>query len=303
MALLRGFDVSHWQGAEDWSRWRRDYDIRFGVAKATQGERWEDSRFPANWRGMRAAGIVRGAYDFADPDANPRDDVAHLLDTIDRAGGLDPTDLVVLDLERSALSARDTSAWACAWADELKRATGGRFAAVLYCGGYMDLAAYRPLRDHFDVWWYPRYPARWANRAAWPASFAEVRLPSPNVWGSDPSFWQFSQSFPVGSEPHDANVFAGTIDQLLTLNPGARPGGGNPDDGGNDVALTDAEIERIAQRTAELVWDHQIETRWQAAGTYDPARPTHQPAAKLLAASRGFATAAAAAVGVKIPKA
>lgn len=301
MGLLRGFDVSHWQGSEDWARWVRDYGIRFGAAKATQGETYVDPRFGEHWRGMRAAGLVRIAYDFAQPDADPRNDVAHLLRVVDQAGGLDPTDLLVLDLERSTLSGTATSAWACAWADELKRATGGRFAAVLYCGGYMDLKSYRPLRSHFDVWWYPRYPARYDGRVAWPTSLDELRLPSPNVWGGRPQFWQFSQSFPAGGEPHDADVFDGTETQLRTLNPGTRPGAGNPDDGGIDVALTDDDVERIAQRTAELVWDHKIETRWQDGGGYDPARPVQQPAAKLLAAARGVATAAAVKVGVRLP--
>lgn len=301
MALLRGFDVSHWQGEESWARWVRDYGIAFGVAKATQGERWEDSRFPDNWRRMRAAGIVRGAYDFASPDANPVDDVAHLLDTVDRAGGLHPTDLLILDLERSGLTSRETAAWACGWADELKRATGGRFAAVLYCGGYMDLSSYRPLRTHFDVWWYPRYPARYDGRAGWPASLDECRLPEPNVWGGPPDFWQFTQSFPAAGEPHDANVFAGTLEQLRTLNPGTRPDAGHPDNGGPDMArtLSDEDVAAIA----EAVWRHEIDTRWTNGGVFvEGATPTPVPAGKLLAASRGFATAAAAAVGVKIPK-
>lgn len=301
MGLLRGFDVSHWQGPEDWPQWVRDYGITFGVAKATQGERWEDTRFPANWRGMKAAGIVRGAYDFAVPDSNPRDDVAHLLDTVDRAGGLDPTDLLVLDLERSSLSAADTAAWACSWADELKRATGGRFAAVLYCGGFMDLEPYRKLRAHFDAWWYPRYPARWANRNAWPASFAEVRLPAPNVWGGPPDFWQFSQSFPVAGDPHDANVYAGTLDQLRAINPGARPGPPPPPPGEDDpMAKLDPDD---VQRIARAVWEYPIETRWREDGTFDAAgQPVPIQARKMLAAVRGVATAAAAKLGVRIPK-
>ena len=240
--MLRGFDVSHHQGAEDWSRWRDQYGISFGVAKATEGEGFRDDRFDQNWAGMAKAGIVRGAYNFARPDATPVDDVDAFLAAIDRAGGLEPTDLLVCDLEVSNLTAGQTAAWAAGWADELKRRTAGRFAPVLYCGGYMDLSAYSGLRNHFARWWYPRYAGAGSS---WPTTMT-TRLPVPNVWGRGPDFWQFSQSFAADGDPHDANVYDGTLDQLRLINPGARP---SPPVLGDDVTTED--IEAIAAAVEE----------------------------------------------------
>jgi GH25 family lysozyme M1 (1,4-beta-N-acetylmuramidase) len=33
--VLRGFDVSHWQGSVDWADLKRRYGIAFGACKAT----------------------------------------------------------------------------------------------------------------------------------------------------------------------------------------------------------------------------------------------------------------------------
>lgn len=293
--MLRGFDVSHWQGAEDWSRWRDRYGLSFGAAKATQGVGYVDPRFEANWRGMAGAGLVRMAYDFATPDRDPRDDVAHLLDVVHSApGGLAPTDLLVCDLERSRLSAAATADWACGWADEAHRQAPG-FAAVVYSGGYMDLSAYRTLRDHFDAWWYPRY---YGDRNAWPAAMT-TRLPRPNVWGGPPLFWQFSDAFLADGEPHDANVFNGTLAELKAINPGARPA--PPNTGGNDV--TEAEL-RAAIR-AELIdllglqADGTLATAWRSDGT-TAAQPAGLKVAKVLAETRGKAVQLAAGAGLPV---
>ena len=60
---IRGIDVSHHQGAIDWSRVARN-DVRFAYVKATEGGDWIDTRVEENLREARAAGLTVGAYHF-----------------------------------------------------------------------------------------------------------------------------------------------------------------------------------------------------------------------------------------------
>lgn len=60
---VQGIDVSHHQGAIDWSR-LRGQGVAFAYIKASEGGDHRDSRFAENWSGAQAAGIERGAYHF-----------------------------------------------------------------------------------------------------------------------------------------------------------------------------------------------------------------------------------------------
>ncbi len=66
----------------------------------------------------------------------------------------------------------------------------------------------------------------------------------------------------------------------------------------DDVALTDADIERIAQRTADLVWNRVIRTGFQSDGTFDAEHPQKLPARGLLAAAYGKSVQAADRLGI-----
>ena len=60
---VRGIDVSHHQGAIDWSKVASD-DVAFAYLKATEGGDFRDRAFARNWREARDAGIAVGAYHF-----------------------------------------------------------------------------------------------------------------------------------------------------------------------------------------------------------------------------------------------
>ncbi|ALN78988.1 glycosyl hydrolases 25 family protein [Lysobacter antibioticus] len=60
---LRGIDVSHHQGAIDWTAVARG-DVAFAYLKASEGGDHRDRLFAENWRSARAAGIATGAYHF-----------------------------------------------------------------------------------------------------------------------------------------------------------------------------------------------------------------------------------------------
>jgi lysozyme len=58
---VEGVDVSAHQGSIDWDALSRT-NVRFAYIKATEGVRYVDPRFGANWRGAGHAGIRQGAY-------------------------------------------------------------------------------------------------------------------------------------------------------------------------------------------------------------------------------------------------
>ncbi|WP_328907508.1 lysozyme [Streptomyces sp. NBC_00234] len=66
---VQGIDVSHWQGAINWGSVKAA-GIDFAYVKATEGTSFKDSRFSANYTGSYNAGLIRGAYHFARPNAS-----------------------------------------------------------------------------------------------------------------------------------------------------------------------------------------------------------------------------------------
>lgn len=60
---VHGIDVSHHQGAIDWTKVAGD-GVAFAYLKATEGGDHRDREFARNWREARAAGLAVGAYHF-----------------------------------------------------------------------------------------------------------------------------------------------------------------------------------------------------------------------------------------------
>jgi lysozyme len=110
-----GLDVSSFQGTIDWSTVRgANGGQAFAIIRATEGTSFDDASFATNAAEASAAGLVVGAYHFANPDADSQlaaspSDTASLLADADaeadhfsgiagtylRAGRLQPA----LDLE------------------------------------------------------------------------------------------------------------------------------------------------------------------------------------------------------------
>lgn len=60
---VQGIDVSHHQGAIDWTATSRR-GLAFAYVKASEGGDLADPRFEENWRGAQTAGLAPGAYHF-----------------------------------------------------------------------------------------------------------------------------------------------------------------------------------------------------------------------------------------------
>jgi lysozyme len=93
---VMGVDVSHHQGAIDWSRVRRA-NQDFAYLKATEGAAFRDPRLRANWDAARAAGLVPGAYHFYSLCKGGTEQAANFVDAL--AGLRGPALPPALDLE------------------------------------------------------------------------------------------------------------------------------------------------------------------------------------------------------------
>jgi lysozyme len=170
--MLPGIDVSNNNGQIDWGA-VAGAGYGFAVAKASEGTDFVDSYFAANWAGMKANGMVRGAYHFARPDDNSAENEANFfLDTIQgQVGDLEAGDFLALDLE---VGSGDLGAWALQFLQTVYNRVG--FRPVLYCSpGFMDshgITSQQALAD-FGLWladWEgtePNPPAPWQLLALW----------------------------------------------------------------------------------------------------------------------------------------
>lgn len=216
--------MSHHQGTVDWSALDAAYGLDFGACKATEDPcpvhdikaRFYDGQFKANWAKLAGIDVVRMAYHFGHPISDPDESAALFLEYV---SDLQPTDLLVLDLEKGdGLTQAVVNNWAKAWAAAL-RSLAPSHSPVLYCGhAYMENQTGAGLNGPFSAWWYPRYPDAYANQVIWPVAFNPT-LPAPtNAWGGPPDFWQFSSTFPSIEGALDADVYNGTVDDLRGIN-------------------------------------------------------------------------------------
>src|SRR5438128_310787 len=127
--MLQGPDVSSWQGFVDWPQVAAS-GRAFAWTKATEGAWYVNPTFAYNWSGIKAAGMVRGAYHFGRPDqsADPAADADDFLSTV---GELQPGDLLALDLEAGAGNLLD---WALVWLEHVASQAG--FKPMLYSGSW-----------------------------------------------------------------------------------------------------------------------------------------------------------------------
>ncbi|HEX2902692.1 MAG TPA: lysozyme [Jatrophihabitans sp.] len=69
VTVVRGFDVSHYQGTVNYGT-QYSNGARFVYIKATEGTGYTDPSFSANYTNSYRAGFIRGAYHFAHPNSS-----------------------------------------------------------------------------------------------------------------------------------------------------------------------------------------------------------------------------------------
>jgi lysozyme len=212
-STLKGVDVSSYQGSIDWSS-AKAAGIAFGFAKATEGETLVDSTFQSNWSGMKAAGVVRGAYHFFHPSESATTQANFVLSTV---GTLEAGDLpIVLDFEvLDGVSEATAVAYAVTFLETVSSATGK--TAIVYLSSEFLSGSYSALS---------KYPV-------WVANYGVSCPGLPPEWSAW-SFWQNSDSGSVSgiSGGTDTDVFNGSLSALTALAGGSGGGGGGSSSGG-----------------------------------------------------------------------
>ena len=92
---VQGIDVSHYQGAIDWTQ-IQDQGIDFAFIKATEGSSYVDECFYENWRAAGQTELMIGAYHFFSFDSDARIQAALFIDTV---GDLSNKITPVIDVE------------------------------------------------------------------------------------------------------------------------------------------------------------------------------------------------------------
>lgn len=208
-ATITGVDVSYYQGNVNWSQVKgsgRD----FAFVRISDGLDYPDSKFAQNWPALKAAGLVRGAYQFFRPAQDAGLQAQLLLDRLAAAGGLRAGDLPpVLDLESAGgLASSVVVARAKAWLAKVEAATGAK--PIVYTAAFMS----NVIGDSFSGY------------TLWVANYETTCPTMPSGW-TDWHFWQSSDSGSVAGIAGNVDVdfFNGTLAALdtLTLKPAADP--------------------------------------------------------------------------------
>lgn len=202
---LPGIDVSQFQGEIDWQAVKAG-GIGFAFARALEGETIVDSRFAANWQGMREAGVVRGAYDFyvaSDPPAAQVEIFTGLVT-------LEPGDLApMVDIEQGSISSRGSSG----------SSSSAPPGLISDFHTYLEL-----LEKHYGIkpiiytdpsFWKEYMDGSFGDYPLWVAEYG-VDAPTPPHGWSSWILWQHSES---GSVPGidgavDLDVFNGGLEEL-----------------------------------------------------------------------------------------
>jgi lysozyme len=205
---LRGVDVSYYQGRVDWASAHRA-GIDFAFARVSDGASFVDPEFAANWPSMRAAAVVRGAYQYFRPSEDPIAQADLLIREIQARGGLLPGDIPpALDVETTdgvadgAVRARMQT-----WLDRVESAFGR--APLIYTapGFWSAIGAGKGFGR------YPLWVANW-----------ECTCPAmPGSWASW-SFWQDADHGEIAGigESTDVDRYNGTMAELMAFT-GAAP--------------------------------------------------------------------------------
>ena len=99
---IHGIDVSKYQDVINWQSVKNmkveDIQISFVFVKATEGLGNEDAMFSRNWKKLREAGLIRGAYHYFIPTKSGKAQAENFINSVTLLPGDLPP---VLDIEQT----------------------------------------------------------------------------------------------------------------------------------------------------------------------------------------------------------
>ena len=209
---IPGIDVSHNQSVVDWSKAAHAGEV-FAFAKATEGVSGtgsQDSYFYDNWQGMKAGGVLRGAYHYYRANDDPKAQADNFLTALAKANGnttaLAAGDLpVALDLEVTlGVDPAVILAGIAIWLEAVAAATGRTPLIYTYPSFWKSIGNPRVLAE---------YPL-------WIAEYGVAKPVAIGAWAAW-TFWQFdckdTMSCVTGGVSIDMNAFQGPMADLNAL--------------------------------------------------------------------------------------
>jgi GH25 family lysozyme M1 (1,4-beta-N-acetylmuramidase) len=195
---VQGYDVSYYQGNFNWVGAKNGGAV-FGYARISDGLGYIDPQFGNNWSNMKAAGVMRGAYQFFRPGQDATQQANMMVQKV--GGMLGVGDLpAMIDVEATDGQSPGTiAAKVKTWLDIVEQGTGRR--PFIYTGAYF-------WEDYVQSTAFGGYPL-------WIAAYGPVCPSVPNGW-QNWTMWQYSD----GNGTLDHDVFNGNLQQLEAL---ARP--------------------------------------------------------------------------------
>ena len=233
--VVEGIDVSHWQADVDWQA-VADSGIDFAFIRVSDGLAFRDQRFDDNWQQARAAGLLRGSYQFFRNNIDPVEQAQLLLDDMGplQAGDLPP----VIDIETNdgTLSQDDFADAVQTWLDHVEAALGVK--PIIYTRA----SFWNPQVGSADFGDYPMWVAHYGSD--------DYVCPNVPVGWTDWTFHQYTSSGNASTEDAfrevdgiagrvDLNFFDGSMDDLLELTYQDDDGGDDEKDEGQPAAVGD----------------------------------------------------------------
>jgi lysozyme len=214
---VEGVDVYGGDGTIDWKA-AYGAGIRFAYIKATQGNYYQDTEFKTNWTNTKAAGVLRGAYHFFDPNVGGMEQATYFLAQM---GALETGDLPpMLDIEcpdgdKNCLGTNASGAASAAtisksmhdFLNAVQAATGKKSVIYTFGSYFSSNSVGTTGLDAFPLY------------IAYPTATDCFNVPSP--WGKA-AFWQWSWNGRVagiggGTSDVDRDRFIGTPSDLLAF--------------------------------------------------------------------------------------
>ena len=178
-AFREGIDVSHWQGAIDWTKVKAAGKT-FAIAKATEGVGFKDDHYDRNKAGAMGQGIKFGAYHFARPENDPIQEADWFVNNAGiQHGMLIPT----LDLERTGgRSTTELTSWVKSWVQRVDARLGVKpmiYVSPSFWRTYMANTRWFADNGYAILW-----VANWG--------VTSPSVPGDNWGGRSWTFWQYT---------------------------------------------------------------------------------------------------------------
>lgn len=194
---VHGIDVSHFQGTVDWPL-VKDQGVSFAFVKATEGLFHCDTLFYKNWKSIKQANLLRGAYHFFIPDVDAAQQAQNFLINVTLQNGDLPP---VLDMEITDHTDPDAVVESIReWLDIVSTAFNTK--PIIYT----NLKSYfRFIAGRFDE--YPVWIARYKDKIP--------DLGNSKEW----SFWQYNEKGKLNGieDEVDLNAFNGSFQELQEM--------------------------------------------------------------------------------------